>query len=161
MEENFSISNKIDWFDLVAVQGTLKSLLQNNSSKASVLWCSAFCMVQLSLPYMTTGKTIALTRWTFVGKLMSLLFNILSKLKWSEVKSLNRVRLFATPWTVAYQASLCPWDFPGNSTGVDCHFLLQRIFPTQGSNPGLLHCRQMLYGLSHQERFFFQGASIF
>ena len=81
MEENFSISNKIDWFDLVAVQGTLKSLLQHHSSKASVLWCSAFCMVQLSLPYMTTGKTIALTRWTFVGKLMSLLFNILSKLK--------------------------------------------------------------------------------
>ena len=81
MEENFSISNKIDWFDLVAVQGTLKSLLQHHSSKASVLWCSAFRMVQLSLPYMTTGKTIALTRWTFVGKLMSLLFNILSKLK--------------------------------------------------------------------------------
>ena len=78
MEENFSISNKIDWFDLVAVQGTLKSLLQNHISKASVLWCSAFCMVQLSLPYMTTGKTIALTRWTFVGKLMSLLTKLLN-----------------------------------------------------------------------------------
>ena len=63
------------------------------------------------------------------------------------MKSLSRVRLFATPWTVAY---LCPWDFPGNSTGVDCHFLLQGIFPTQGSNPGLLHCRQTLYHLSHQ-----------
>ena len=66
----------------------------------------------------------------------------------SIVKSLSRVRLFSTPWTVTWL--LCPWDFPGNSTGVDCHFLLQRIFLTQGSNPGLLHCRQMLYHLSHQ-----------
>ena len=62
---------------------------------------------------------------------------------------LSRVRLFETPWTVAYQAP-CPWDFPGNSTGVDRHFLLQGIFLTQGSNPGLLHCRQTLYRLSHQ-----------
>ena len=66
--------------DLLAVQGTLKSLLQHHSSKASVLQCSAFLIVQLSHPYMTTGKTIALTRWTFVGKVMSLLFNILSRL---------------------------------------------------------------------------------
>ena len=110
-----SVLNIQDWFPLGwtgwiswqrVSKGLFKSVLQHHSSKASVLWCSAFCMVQLSLPYMTTGKTIALTRWTFVGKLMSLLFNILSKLKWSEVKSLNRVRLFATPWTVAYQASL-------------------------------------------------------
>ena len=72
------ISFRIDWFDLVAVQGTLKSLLQHHSSKTSVLWHSAFFMVQLSHPYMTTGKTIALTRWTFVGKVMSLLFNMLS-----------------------------------------------------------------------------------
>ena len=62
------ISFRIDWFDLLAVQGTLKSLLQHHSSKASVLWCSAFLMVQLSHPHMTTGKTIALTRWTFAGK---------------------------------------------------------------------------------------------
>ena len=66
--------------DLPAVQGTLKSLLQHYSSKASILWCSAFFMVQLSHPYMTTGKTIALTRQTFVGKVMSLLFNMLSRL---------------------------------------------------------------------------------
>ena len=69
------ISFKIDWLDLLAVQGTLKSLLQHHSSKASILWCSAFIMVQLSHPYRTTGKTKALTRQTFVGKVMSLLFN--------------------------------------------------------------------------------------
>ena len=66
------ISFMIDWLDLLAVQGTLKSLLQHHGSKASILWCSAFFIVQLSHPYMTTGKTIALTRWTFVGKVMSL-----------------------------------------------------------------------------------------
>ena len=74
------ISFRMDWLDLLAVQGTLKSLLQHHISKASVLWLSAFFTVQLSHPYMTTGKTIALTRWTFVGKVMSLLFNMLSKL---------------------------------------------------------------------------------
>ena len=68
------ISFRMDWSDLLTVQGTLKSLLQHHSSKASILWCSAFFIVQLSHPYMTTGKTIALTRWTFVGKVMSLLF---------------------------------------------------------------------------------------
>ena len=72
------ISFRMDWFDL-AVQGTLKSLLQHHSSKALVLWCPAFFIVQLSHPYMSTGKTIALTRWTFVGKVMSLLFNMLSR----------------------------------------------------------------------------------
>ena len=71
------ISFRMDWFDLLAVQGTLKSLLQPHSSKASVLQCSAFFTVQLSHPYMTTGKTIALTRWTLVGKVMSLLLNML------------------------------------------------------------------------------------
>ena len=71
---------KIDWLDLLAVQGTLKSLLQHHSSKASIFPCSAFFIVQLSHPYMTTGKTIALTRRTFVGKVMSLLFNMLSRL---------------------------------------------------------------------------------
>ena len=74
------ISFRMDWLDLLAVQGTLKSLLQHHSSKASILWCSEFFTVQLSHPYMTTGKTIALTRWTFVGRLMSLLFNMLSRL---------------------------------------------------------------------------------
>ena len=73
------ISFRIDWLDLLAVQGTLKSLLQHHSSKASNFWCLAFLMVQLSHPYMTTEKTIALTRWTFVGKIMSLLFNMLSR----------------------------------------------------------------------------------
>ena len=71
---------RINWFDLLTVQGSLKSLLQHHSSKASILQCSAFFMVQLSHPYMTTGKTIALTTWTFVSKVMSLLFNMLSML---------------------------------------------------------------------------------
>ena len=72
------ISFRMDWLDLLAVQGTLKSLLQHHSSKASILQCSTFFIVQLSHPYMTTGKTIALSRWTFVGKVTSLLFNTLS-----------------------------------------------------------------------------------
>ena len=74
------ISFRMDWLDLLAVQGTLKSLLQHHSSKASILQLSAFFAVQLSHPYMITGKTIALTRWTFVGKVMSLLLNMLSRL---------------------------------------------------------------------------------
>ena len=74
------ISFRMNWLDLLAVQGTLKSLLQHHSSKASILGCSAFFIAQLSHPYMNTGKTIALTRWTFVGKVLSLLFNMLSRL---------------------------------------------------------------------------------
>ena len=74
------ISFRMDWLDLLAVQGTLKRLLQHHTSKAPILWCSVFFIVQLSHPYMTTGKTIALTRWTFVSKVMSLLFNMLSRL---------------------------------------------------------------------------------
>ena len=74
------ISYRMDWLDLLAVQGTLKSLLQHHSSKASILWCSALFTVQLSHPYVTTGKTIALTGWTFVGKVMFLLLNMLSRL---------------------------------------------------------------------------------
>ena len=74
------ISFRMDWLDLLAVQGTLKNLLQHHSSKASVLWCSAFFTVQLSQPHMTTGKTIALTRWTLEGKVMSLLLNMQSRL---------------------------------------------------------------------------------
>ena len=79
-EHSGLISCRMDWLDLLAVQGTLKSLLQHHCSKASILWHSAFFVVQLSNPYMTTGKTIALTRWTFVSKVMSLLFNMLSRL---------------------------------------------------------------------------------
>jgi len=74
------ISFRMDWLDLLAVQGTFKSLLQHHSSKASMLWCSAFFIVQLSYPYMTTGKATALTSWTSVGKVMSLLFNMLPRL---------------------------------------------------------------------------------
>ena len=74
------VSFRVDWLDLLAVQGTLKSLLQHHSSKALILWCSAFFTVQLSHPYLITGKPIALTRWTFTGKEMSLLFNTLSRL---------------------------------------------------------------------------------
>ena len=74
------ISFRMDWFDLLAVQGTLKSLIQHHNSKASIFQHSAFFIVQLSHPSMTTGKTIALTRWTFIGKVMSLIFNMLSRL---------------------------------------------------------------------------------
>ena len=81
--------------DLLAVQGTLRSLLQHHSSKASILWCSAFFIAQLSHPYMTTGKTIALTRWTFVGKVMSLLFNMLSRL---VIIFLPRSKHLLTSW---------------------------------------------------------------
>ena len=89
------ISFKIDWFDLLAVQGTLKNLLQPHSSKTSILQCSAFFIVQLSHPYVTTGKTIALTRWTFVGKVMSLLFNMLSRL---VITFLPRSKRLLTSW---------------------------------------------------------------
>ena len=82
------ISFRIDWFDLLAVQGTLKSLLQHHNSKASLLWCSAFFMVQLSYPHMTTGKTIVLTIWTFVDKVMALLFRV--PILYSKPKKINR-----------------------------------------------------------------------
>ena len=89
------ISFRMNWLDLLAVQETLKSLLQHHSSKASILWHSPFFMVQLSHPYMTTGKTIALTRWTFVGKVMSLLFNKLSRL---VIVFLPRSKHLLIPW---------------------------------------------------------------
>ena len=85
----------MDWLDLLAVQGTLKGLLQHHSSKASILQCSAFIVVQLSHPYMTTGKTIALTRQTFVGKVMSLLLNMLSRL---VITSLPRSKRLLISW---------------------------------------------------------------
>ena len=89
------ISFRMDWLDLLTVKGTLKSLLQHHSSKASILQCSAFFMVHLSHPYMTTGKTIALTRWTFVGKVMSILFNMLSRL---AIDFLPRSKCLLTSW---------------------------------------------------------------
>ena len=140
----------MDWLDLLAVQGTLKSLLQHHSSKASILRHSAFFTIQLSHPYMTTGKTIALTRQTLVGKVMSLLLNMLSTLviiltRCKQWKSLSPVWLFATPWTIQSMEFSRPeywsgWPF----------LLLQEIFPTQESNPGLQHCRRILYQLSHK-----------
>ena len=89
------ISFRMDWLDLLAVQGTLKSLLQHHSSKASILRHSAFFTVQLSHPYMTTGKTIALTRWTFIGKVVSLLFNMLSR---SVITFLPRSKHLLISW---------------------------------------------------------------
>ena len=109
------ISFKMDWLDLLAVQGTLKSLLQHHSSKASVLRCSAFFTAQLSHPYMTTGKTIALTRWTLVGKVISLLLNMLSRLvitllprskhlliSWLQSPSAAMKLKTLTPWKKSY-----------------------------------------------------------
>ena len=85
----------MDWLDLLAVQGTLKSLLQHHGSKASILWHSPFFIVQLSHPYINTGKTIALTRWTYVGKVTSLLFNMLSRL---VITFLPRSKYLLTSW---------------------------------------------------------------
>ena len=95
------ISFRMDWLDLLAVQGTLKSLLQHHSSKASILWCSAFFILQLSDPYITTGKTIALSRWTFVSKLMSLLFNMLSRL---VITFLSRRKCLLISWLQSLSA---------------------------------------------------------
>ena len=89
------ISLRMDWLDSLAVQGTLKSLLLHHSSKTSILWCSAFFVIQLSHPYMTIGKTIALTRWTFVGKVISLFFNMLSRL---VIAFLPRSKHLLIPW---------------------------------------------------------------
>ena len=153
---------RIDWFDLFAVQRTLKSFLQYHNSKASIFWYSGFFMVQLSHPYMTTEKTIALTIWTFGGKVMSLLFNMLFRfvitfLPRIKVKSLNHAwlcdpmdcSLTGSSFCGIFQARILEWV---------CHFPLQEIFPTQGLNPGLLRCRQTLYHLSHQGRL--QGSSV-
>ena len=93
-EHSELISFRMDWLDLLPVQGTLKSLLQHHSSKASILWCSPFFMVQLSHPYMITGKTIALTRWTFVGKVMSLFFIVLSRLVISFLPRSKRLLIY-------------------------------------------------------------------
>ena len=95
------ISFRMDWLDLLAVQGTLKSLLQHHSLKASIFRCSAFFIVQLSHPYLTTGKTIALTRWTFVGKVMFLFFNMLSRL---IITFLTRSKHLLISWLQAQSA---------------------------------------------------------
>ena len=102
-------SFKIDWFDLLAVQGTLKSLLQHHSSKASILCHSAFFIVQLSHPHMTIGKTLALTCWTYVGKVMSLLFNMLSRL---VITFLPRSKLLFCSDFVAQENKVCHCCFP-------------------------------------------------
>ena len=91
----------MDWLDLLAVSGTLKSLLQHNSSRPSILWHSAFFIVQLSHPYMTTGKTIALTRWNFISKVMSLLFNMLSRF---VIAFLPRSKSLLTSWLQSLSA---------------------------------------------------------
>ena len=104
------ISFRIDWFDLLVVQGVLKNLLQCHSLKASILWHSAFFILQLSHPYMTTGKTIALTIQTFIGKVMSLLFNMLSSSSWAAKQALGKAALGALCLT---KSSACGrlWQF--------------------------------------------------
>ena len=127
------ISFRIDWLDLLAVQGTFKSFLQHHNPKAWILQHSAFFIVQLSHPYMTTGKTIGLTRWTFISKVMSLLFNMLSRLvitflprsKWLLISWLQSpsAMIFGTPQNKVYHCFHCfpiysPW-----SDGTGCHDL--------------------------------------
>ena len=159
-EHSGLISFRMDWFDLLAVQGTLESLLQHHSSKASILWCPALFIVQLSHPYMTTGETIALTRWTFVGKVLSLLFNMLSRL---VITFLPRSKhLFPSPAdlpnpgieprSLTFQADSLPAEPQGKpkNTEVGSLSLLQQIFLTQELKWGLLHCRWILYQLSSQ-----------
>ena len=101
------VSFRMDWLDLLAVQGTLKSLLQHHSSKASIFWHSAFLIVQLSHPYMTTGKTVALTRQTFVDKVMSLPFNMLSRL---VIAFLPRSKCVLISWLQSPSAVICHRD---------------------------------------------------
>ena len=131
-EHSGLISFRMDWLDLLAVQGTLKNLLQHHSSKASILWCSAFFTVQLSHPYMTTGKTIALTRRTFVGKVMSLLLNMLSRLVITFLPRSKRLLIswLQSPSTVILEPQKIVWHcfhcfpiyFPW-SDGTRCHDL--------------------------------------
>ena len=129
------ISFRMDWLDLLAVQGTLKSLLQHHSSKASILHHSAFLIVQLSHPYMTTGKTIALTRWTFIDKVMSLLFTMLSRL---VITFLPRSKHLLISWLQSpahpYISSHPEQDFPAHSNP-PCSLLLS------------LHLQKGLWGL--------------
>ena len=147
----------MDLLDLLAVQGTLKSLLQHHSSKASTLWSSAFFIVQLSHPYMTTGKTIALTRWTFVGKVMSLLFNMLSRLvitflprskvsEWSRSVVSDSLQPHGpqhtrppcpspTPKVYSNSCPLSRWCHPTISSSVIPFSSCPQSFPASGSFP--------------------------
>ena len=113
------ISFRMDWLDLLVVQGTLRSLLHHHSSKASILLHSAFFIVQLSYPYMTTGKTIALTRWTFVGKVMSLLFNMLSVL---AITFLPRSKCLLISWLQSPSAVILEYflEKPPQATPLSC-----------------------------------------
>ena len=134
--------------DLLAVQGTLEILLQLHSSKASIFWHSAFFLVQLSHPYMTTGKTIALTRWTFVGKVMSLFFNMLFRL---VIASLPRSKCLLISWLQSPSAVILePTKIKSVNTGLGSLSLLQGSFPTQVPNSGLPHYRWILYQLSQK-----------
>ena len=144
----------MDWLDLLAVQGTLKSL--HHGSKASILQRSAFFMVQLSHPYMTTGKTLALIRLTFVSKVMTLLFNMLSAAA-AAAKSLQSYPTLCDPRDGSPPGSPVQVDFlpaepqgkPKN-TGVGSLSLVQGIFPSQELNRGLLHCWWIPYQLSYE-----------
>ena len=134
------ISLRIDWFDLLAVQGTLKSLLQHHSSKASILRHSAYFMGQLSHPYMTTGKTIVLTRWTFVGKAMSLLFNMLSRL---VIAFLPRSKHLLISWLQSPPAVI----FQFSSVAQSCPTLCD---PMDCSTPGLpVHYQLLEFTQTH------------
>ena len=115
----------MDWLDILAVQGTLKSLLQHHSSKASILWCSALFTVQLSHPYMTTGKTIALTRRTFVGKVMSLFFNMLSRLVITFLPRSKHLLIswLQSPSAVILEPRKTKSDTVSTSDGTRCHDL--------------------------------------
>ena len=117
------VSFRMDWLDLLAVQGTLKSLLQHHSSNASILRHSAFFTVQLSHPYMTTGKTIALTRWTFVGKVMSQLFNMLSRLITTFLPRSNRLLIswLQSPSAVILETQKIKSDTVSTVSASICH----------------------------------------
>ena len=119
------ISFRIDWLDLLAVQGILKSLLQHHSSKTSVLWCLAFYIVQLSHPYMTTGKAIALTIWTFVGKVMSLLFNTLYRF---VIVFLPRSKCLLTSWLPLLSAMILePKKIKSVTVCIFCPFICHEV----------------------------------
>ena len=120
------ISFRVDWLDCLAVQGTLKSLLQHHSSKASILGCSVFFTVQLSNPYMTSGKTIALTRQTFVGKVMSLLFNMLSRLVITSLPKSKRLLIswLQSPSAVILEPQKLKSDTVSTVSPSTCHEMM-------------------------------------